>query len=212
MKIALLGASGFVGTEIIGQGLEQQCEIKVLVRSLEKMRDLQAKVDIVQGDYFNRESLSEAVEGVDAILSTIGPPETRKSDLTPEHFKAAMKNLVEVMREFKIHRFIYLASTGTSYQGESLSIGRKLLRAALSIIAPLVIPSKEAELQVLRESNIAWTSIRPPLIKSGVKGDFHVDLFKTQGLKVDVKQLAAFMLDNVTDTSWVKKAPFVGTK
>ena len=123
-----------------------------------------------------------------------------------------MKSLVGVMNEFKVKRLINLASTGTSYCDEPISFGRKLLRATLSIVAPVVIPSKEAELEVLRDSNIDWTSIRPPLIKNGVQGNFYVDLHKTQGFKVDVKQLVSFMLENLNDTSWVGAAPFVGTK
>lgn len=212
MLITILGATGFVGREIVQQALERKYQIKVLVRSQKKLGDLESKVKTTKGDYFNEDSLFQAIQGSDAVISTIGPPTTRNSDITLEDFRDAMQCLIKLMKKHNIFRFINLASTGTSYQGESLGNGRKLLRFALSFVAPLVIPFKEAELQALRESSINWTSICPPLIKSEVKGKLYVDLSKTQGYKVDVKQLAKFMLDNIEDKRWVKKAPFVGTK
>ena len=71
---------------------------------------------------------------------------------------------------------------------------------------------KEAELKALRNSSLDWTSIRPPLISKNVNGSLHVDNNQSQGFKVDVSQLAEFMLDNLEINDWIAKAPFVGTK
>ena len=74
MKITVFGATGFVGAEALRQALDRQHEIKILVRSPEKIGNFQNKVEVIQGDYFNKESISKAIHGVDAIISTIGPP------------------------------------------------------------------------------------------------------------------------------------------
>ncbi|MCG8633972.1 MAG: NAD(P)H-binding protein, partial [Desulfobacterales bacterium] len=167
MKIAVLGATGFTGSELLRQAIDRQYEIKALARSPEKLQRHREEIEIIKGDYFERESLCEVIQGTDAVISAIGPPETRKSGLTAEDFETALKCLVELMNESGVRRFINLASTGTSYAGESISSGRKILRLALSFVAPLVIPAKEAELKVLQGSNILWTSIRPRLLKRG---------------------------------------------
>lgn len=48
MKLAILGSTGFVGTVLIQKALAQGHQIKVLVRSPEKLGSLKNRVEIVQ--------------------------------------------------------------------------------------------------------------------------------------------------------------------
>ena len=211
MEIAVFGATGLTGKKLIDKAIERNIKIKVLVRNPDKLGDMSGKVQIITGDYFNITAIKKVVEGAEAVISTVGPPTGWHRKLSPDDYETAMKNVVEVMQEAGIDRFIYLASAGTSYSGEKITFGRKAMRGILSIIAPLVIPSKEKELSVLMDSELNWTSIRPPFIAENVKGDFRENEYRTVGNKVDVYQLVEFMLDCINSNIWIKKAPFVGT-
>lgn len=209
MKIAVLGATGLVGRCLVDRAVAQGVAVRVMVRNPEKLD--QEDVEICVGDYFDPRAVKELVQGVDAVLTTVGPPPGRHKELSPEKYETAMKALVQAMEEAGVKRLIHLASGGTPTPGENVGWGRRLFRCLLAPIAPLVIPSKEREVAVLTQSKLDWTSIRPPLIAPGVKGDFRVSTEATQGFRVDVDQLAAFMLDALEDETWFNTAPFVGT-
>ncbi|KZL12705.1 NAD(P)H-binding protein [Pseudovibrio sp. Ad26] len=212
MKLGILGASGFVGRELCKAALVQGYEVRALVRSARSAEQVPEGVDVIFGDYFSAASVRELVDDVDAVLTTIGPPETRRSPLRPADFERAMLQLVDAMQDAGVERVVHLASTGTRYRNEPLTFSRKLMRTILSVVAPVVIPAKETELRVLAGSGLNWTSIRPPLIASGVKGQLHTNETVAQGFRVDVNQLSVFMLQTLQEERWFKTAPFVGTR
>jgi putative NADH-flavin reductase len=212
MKIAVFGGSGTVGIKLLQVALERGFEVKALVRTPEKLGDLKDKIEIIKGDYFDKEMILKTIEDTEAILSTLGPPLGRNHSVKPEDYGNAMQNLIQSMKEVGINRLISLSSMTTSYKGEPIAFSRKLFRTFFNIIAPVMIPGKEKELEVLMNSDINWTNMRPPVITDKVKGELHAHEYKSMGMKVNTDQLVNFMLDNINSETWSKKAPFVGTK
>ena len=74
MKIAVFGGSGTVGLRLLQVALERGFEVKALVRTPEKLGDLKDKIEIIKGDYFDKEMILKTIEDTEAILSTLGPP------------------------------------------------------------------------------------------------------------------------------------------
>ena len=214
MKIAVFGGSGTVGLRLLQVALERGFEVKALVRTPEKLGELQDKIEIIKGDYFDKEMILKTIGDTTAILSTLGPPLGRNHSVKPEDYGNAMQNLIQCMKEVGISRLISLSSMTTSYKEEPITLPRKLFRAFFSIIAPVMIPGKEKELEVLMNSDINWTNLRPPVITDNVKGELHANEYKSMemGWKVNTDQLVNFMLDSIHSETWVKKAPFVVTK
>jgi putative NADH-flavin reductase len=214
MKIAVFGGSGTVGLRLLQVALERGFEVKALVRTPEKLGELQDKIEIIKGDYFDKEMILKTIGDTTAILSTLGPPLGRNHSVKPEDYGNAMQNLIQCMKEVGISRLISLSSMTTSYKEEPITLLRKLFRAFFSIIAPVMIPGKEKELEVLMNSDINWTNLRPPVITDNVKGELHANEYKSMkmGWKVNTDQLVNFMLDSIHSETWVKKAPFVVTK
>lgn len=214
MKIAVFGGSGTVGLRLLQVALERGFEVKALVRTPEKLGELQDKIEIIKGDYFDKEMILKTIGDTTAILSTLGPPLGRNHSVKPEDYGNAMQNLIQCMKEVGISRLISLSSMTTSYKEEPITLLRKLFRAFFSIIAPVMIPGKEKELEVLMNSDINWTNLRPPVITDNVKGELHANEYKSMemGWKVNTDQLVNFMLDSIHSETWIKKAPFVVTK
>lgn len=212
MNLTLLGATGILGGPLLTQAIMRGDNVTVLVRDPAKLPPLPSSVNIVTGDYRDPHKLAEAVQGSDAVISTIGPPTSRRSPLTPIDFYHAMRVLIAILEEQRIERFVHIASTGTRFGNETLSWKRKFIQRALSLIAPVVIPAKELELEALAKSNLDWVSIRSPLIRNHVEGTFRVSEHETQGWQVDAKQLASFALEQASAVHCDKQAPFVGTR
>ncbi len=122
-----------------------------------------------------------------------------------------MEHMVAEMRRLGIKRIINVASTGTSYGNEKFRFVRRVITTILNIAFPIVIAGKESELAVLSKSELDWTTIRPPLIKTGIGGTLRVDDTVDLGSRVDIHLLAQFMLDALDSDTWVKRAPFVAS-
>jgi len=211
MKITILGATGLVGKKLVELALSEGHNITILIRHPEKLPDLPERVNYVVGDYFDASSIAKAIKGSEAVISTIGPAPQFRPTVTPEQYAIAMRQLTEQMTKAGINRFVHLASAGTRLPDEPVNFKRAAMRKLISFVAPIVIPAKELELEILTQSELNWTSIRPPLITDKVSGQLYVSSSGTQGWRVDNTQLCKLILKQINSTEWIKAAPFVGT-
>lgn len=212
MKLAIFGATGFVGKHLVKAALDKGHEVTVLARSPEKLGDLQSRVKVVTGDYFDAAKLAETVKGADAVLSTVGPLPGRNNGQTAGNFAQAMRDLLAAMKAEGIERIVNISGAATVADGEGKALVQRVMRLMMSVMAPVILAGKKAELDVLMASDAAFTTIRPPMISETAKGSLQVDATKVQGMKVDVAQLAGFMVDTLDRPDWVRKVPFVGTR
>ena len=212
-QITILGASGMVGTAILQKAVNKKLQVKVLARNKDKLTSLAAAIEVVEGSYFDKANLHDALEGSDAILSTIGPDINRT--LSPDDEDGYINSLayiIKQMRANKQRRWISLSGAGVKMPSESLPLARKLLRVKLMAESKSTMNIKDRELQLLEQSSLDWTSVRPPSIKEKVNGEFVADENKFIGNAVDLNQLSDFMLDELNNNKWIGKAPVVGTR
>ena len=210
MKIAILGSTGFVGRVLLEKALENGYQIKTLVRNPEKLGIYKDKVEFIQGDITQLEKIKQCFVGVEAVLSTI-PPERNTKE--PEKYAGIMKDLITILEANGIKRFIHIG--GAAHDGgenENWTFGRKMLRFFLNIVWKQGLIAKQLEWEVLRNSNLDWTLVRPPRIRQGKsKGKTVADeknLIKTE---IYVEDLANFMLLQINSKDWVRKAPLVAS-
>lgn len=211
MKIALFGATGMLGRKIVASALEQKIEVRALVRSPDKLGELSDKLEIVAGDYFSPQDQAKTLEGVDLVISTIGPPSVRKGGPKAEQFGEAMTSLINEMNAKGITRIVNVAGASASYTGEKITISRHIMRWLMKLTVPEITPAKELEITLLRSSGLAYTTFRPPMIANNLAGSIQFSNTKTMGMKVDAAQLADLMLDVLDKPDWHNKLPFVAT-
>jgi putative NADH-flavin reductase len=72
MKIALIGATGFVGSAVLKELLARGHEVRALVRDPGKLA-AQAGLQAVKADVTDAAAVAEAVRGVDAVISAYNP-------------------------------------------------------------------------------------------------------------------------------------------
>ena len=212
MKIAILGSTGYVGKVLLKKAISRGYEIKTLVRNPEKIVEFRDTVAIIQGSVFELSSIDSAIEGTEAVLSTIGPPPGKPCD--PEQYREAMKNIVAVMEKHAVKRYIHIG--GAVHQGgenEIWDFKRKFLRFFLNLMSKPILIAKELEWEVLKSSDLNWTLVRPPRIKGGkISKKLMADEKNLYSLSVSVEDLSDFMLDQVKSQEWIKKAPLVSSK
>ena len=72
MNIALIGATGFVGSAILKEALDRGHEVTAIVRHPEKLQP-HAKLRAQKGDVYNIDEVARLVAGHDAVISAFNP-------------------------------------------------------------------------------------------------------------------------------------------
>jgi len=172
MKVALFGGTGFVGSYIIDELLNNGHEPVVLVREGSKSKlNNSDKCKIISGDVSDVKSIENAIAGTDAVIYCIGIiREFPRKGITFEklHFQAA-KECIDVAKASGVKRFIMMSANGVKVDGTSYQHTKYLAE------------------EYLKFSNIDWTIFRPSLIFGDPRGGDRPE-FCTQ-LKKDMLSL-----------------------
>lgn len=130
MKIIVFGATGGVGQHVVKQALETGFEVTAFVRTPSKIEMTHEQLHIIQGDAFNKEEVTAAIGGHDAVVSCLGSSQGMKKST---ELQEMTKNIVDGMKTHNIKRIVYTASAGINKEipGVSGKIVMKLLNNAL---------------------------------------------------------------------------------
>jgi uncharacterized protein YbjT (DUF2867 family) len=70
--VLVVGATGSIGRLVVEEAVRQGYVVRALVRTPSKARKFPAQVEVISGDVTHPETLTAAVDGVDAIVFTLG--------------------------------------------------------------------------------------------------------------------------------------------
>ena len=110
MKILLTGSTGYIGRRLKQKLLEDKnIKLKLLVRNKKSVCKLEKKVEIIEGDTFNKDALKIALQDVDTAYYLI-------HSLSNENYKdldkISAQNFLDVAVECGVKRIIYLGGLG----------------------------------------------------------------------------------------------------
>jgi len=113
MKYFITGATGFVGGALAKKLREAGHEVRASVRSIEKAKDLKSLgVKLFKGDVTDKESMREAMTGVDGVYHVAGWYKIGtkdKSDGERVNIQGT-RNVLELMQELKIPKGVYTST------------------------------------------------------------------------------------------------------
>lgn len=205
MKIVIFGASGRIGKKLTALAINQGHEVIAYDKKNEKPIFDHPRLRTVVGKLDDKIELRNDIKGVDACFSTLGGSSVMRK--YPE-LVTGVQNIIEVMEEENISKFIYLSCLGA---GESKYYIPEQVRNLLTNVMlriPLAVHNPNEE--QLAKSNLDWTVIRPGGFTNkeqtnDLKHGFeHISL--KRGVSVSVSNVAAFMLEQLTKDDYVRKA------
>ena len=113
MKYFVTGATGFVGGVLAKKLREHGHDVQASVRDPKKAKDLQTiGVRLFKGDVTDKESMREAMQGVDGVFHVAGWYKIGvkdKSDAERVNVQGT-RNVLELMQELKIPKGVYTSS------------------------------------------------------------------------------------------------------
>jgi dihydroflavonol-4-reductase len=109
----ITGATGFIGSQLVDELLKKDNKIKCFVRKNSNLKYLKDKpVDLVYGDYFDKNSLIAALKDVDYVYHVAGVTFARKKEDFYKGNVEATRTLIQTCYEVNpaIKRFVHVSS------------------------------------------------------------------------------------------------------
>lgn len=209
MRLAVLGATGRTGHEVVQQALEQGHEVRALARDPRKTKLTHPALTWVKGDARNYESVRELLDGTDAIVSAMGPT---KGD--PAICSMTTEHVLRALAETGARRYVVVSGAGLDVPGDRKDIPGKIVSFMVRTIAPAVFADKVREYTLLAGSTADFVLVRPPRLLDGeATGQVAVSLERAPGTKIRRADLASFLLTQATTSDdFVRHAPFVANR
>ncbi|WP_119792610.1 NAD(P)-dependent oxidoreductase [Flavobacterium anhuiense] len=114
MKIALIGATGFVGSAILNELADRKHEITAIARTPKDT----ANATWVAADIFDVDALAEILKGHDAVVNAYNPGRTNPNIY--DDFLAGSKSIQEAVKKSGVKRFITIGGAGSLYVAPDL--------------------------------------------------------------------------------------------
>src|SRR5258708_1271601 len=170
MKLAIFGATGATGRCLVEQALDQGYDVTAFARNPLTLTTRDAHLSIVTGDVFHPANVEEAVANQDAILCTIGGHDRlrvarSRHPRQPGLCTVGTRNILDAMKKYDVSRLICLSAWGIGDSKDRLPFVFK------HIILPLLMKEeyedKEAQEQLIQQSTLDWTIVRPSRLTNG---------------------------------------------
>lgn len=155
MKIAVFGATGNTGLELVKQALEQGHAVTAFVRDAARLAIENEHLTLVTGDVFDPASVAQAVQGQDAVICALGAG----SDLKKTTVRTSGTiNIISAMQDNNVKRLMVVTAMGVGESWDTLSMFNKFFFATLLRSASA---DHEAQEAAVKESGLDWTIVRP---------------------------------------------------
>ncbi|MBR11408.1 MAG: hypothetical protein CMP48_27495 [Rickettsiales bacterium] len=216
--IAVLGANGRTGIEIVKQALEKGWVVKALVRDKQKIKLTNPNLHVVEGNPMRIDEVTKVVEETDAVYVALNI--ARKTDMpwskvvSPlDLLRVSIENTIKAMQENGVKRVITVSAWGTGDSYEETNWMFKFLINKTNV--GVAYAGHEDQEKVLRASNLDWTSVRPvglsnsekqKSVRVSIKGD------KKLNMTISRKDVARFMLDIVDDEKYYQQEPSISSE
>ena len=109
MKLLVVGATGTLGRQIVRHALDQDYEVRCLVRSASRASFLKEwGAEVVTGDICKRETITPALEGIDAVIDAATTRITDTLRIQKVDWEGKV-NLIQEVQAAGIERYIFFS-------------------------------------------------------------------------------------------------------
>jgi putative NADH-flavin reductase len=200
MNLAIFGATGGTGRQLVAQALEEGHTVTALVRTPAAFPMQHEQLTLIQGDVRDAASVEAAVAGQNAILSALGTNQRGPVSVCTD----GIQGILLAMARAQVRRLLVVSAYGTAE-----SRHRNLYNFLLWAFLKEKMLDKEQMEDLIRHSDVDWTIIRPPRLTDGPRTQRYrsgLDLRLHSTSYISRADVAACMLQLLLDTNSMHKA------
>jgi putative NADH-flavin reductase len=202
MRIALFGATGGTGMQVLEQALAAGHSIQALARDSGKLEPREG-LTVVQGDVLDQAATDTSVEGTDAVICVLG---TKPGNDPVE--AAGTERILAAMDKHGVKRLIAVSSMGV---GDSIDQINFAFRIIMNLTLKRIMEAKAEQERLIMASDTDWTIVRPGGLTDGPRTDtYQAGTDKSiKATRVSRADVADFVLKQLTDDRYVRQTPAV---
>ncbi len=159
MKIALIGATGFVGSAVLEELLRRQHQVTALARNPAKIAAREG-LTVVQADAQDAAQVAKAVAGQDAVVNAYNPGWTVPD--IHDQFLIGTRAIYAGVKQGGVKRLLVVGGAGSLYVAPGVQLvdtpGFPAEYKAGALAA------REALNLIRNESTLDWTFLSPPIL------------------------------------------------
>jgi len=156
-KVAVIGATGFVGAQVVKELVNRGYEVEAIVRDASKVQESE-QVRAKSVDVNNVEELSDVVKGNDAVISAFNAGWTNPN--LYDDFLNGSVNIEKAVENSGIKRFITVGGAGSLYiDGKQLVDGPDFP----ADIKPGATAARDYLNKIKENSTLDWTFFSPAI-------------------------------------------------
>ncbi len=212
MKIALIGATGFVGSAILKEALDRGHEVAAIVRNAGKLTP-HGKLHTKKGDVYKEDEVVRLVTGHDAVISAFNPGWSNP-DIYNQQVKGA-RSIINGVKKAGVKRLLFVGGAG------SLEVKPGVQSVDLpefpSEYKQGALATREALNMLRNEPTLDWSFLSPSadLFPGQRTGQFRLGtdqlLANAQGeSRISVEDYAKAMIDEVEKPMHIRRRFTVG--
>lgn len=162
-RLALTGATGFVGSAVLDEALGHGHDLSALTRRAQPARE---GVEWIEGTLGDQTALRDLCNGADAIIHVAGLTNTPDPAEFERANVAGTANMIAAAKDAGVDRFVFVSSL-SAREPDLSAYGASKARAE----------------QLVMESGLTWTIVRPPAVY-GPRDTEMFELFRSARLGV----------------------------
>ena len=151
-NIALIGASGKIGTKITKELLDRGFSVTAIARNPEKI-EAKAEVTPVAGDLMNPDNLAQTLEGHDAVISAA------------PFITDASEKLFEAVRKSGVKRYLMVGGAASLFNDKGVKVWETLQGVGIPDVVLANIAEGIRAFDLLKEDqSLDWTFFSPAVM------------------------------------------------
>ncbi|MEP2236556.1 MAG: NAD(P)H-binding protein [Alteripontixanthobacter sp.] len=208
--IAIFGAGGKTGTEILRHANRRGLKIRAFEHNLPEPADRVACADYFECDVL-ADSFAEQLEGCSAVISALGVAFSPSTALDPPPlYTDGTRNILRAMQQADIRRIAVISAAFVVHQP---SVPTWFDFTARPALVNVLEQMRAMETMLAQDEGIDWTAARPGwLLDEPYTGEAVIaDQRLAKGcFRCRHADLAASLLDFMIDDTWVNAKPAIG--
>ena len=202
MKIALLGATGFVGSRLLREALTRGHQITAIVRDPAKLTEQNDHLTVVTGDVNDVPQLAQQLAGHDVVLNAFSAGWTNPN--LYDEFLAGSRHIEQATMQSGVPRLFAIGGAGSLFiNGQQLVDGPEFP----ANIKPGALAARDYLNELKQNTKLDWTFFSPAIemhqgIDTGRTGHYRLGtespVFNAEGRSIlSGEDLAVAVLDEL---------------
>ncbi|GAB2918537.1 SDR family oxidoreductase [Micromonospora polyrhachis] len=204
MQLTVFGATGGTGLQVVTQALRAGHQVRAVVRDPAGLTiDAHPRLIVHRADVTDPAAIAPALAGTDAAISAIGSRTNRQPTAVCADTAAS---ITQAMRDSSIQRLVIVSASGIFTDGDD-PFTRALAKPVLKRILRHPFADMLQMEQIVRETDLHWTIMRPPMLTNGpATGAYRTEVGRNVfgGIRLSRADLAHCILRGLDEPAWTR--------